>query len=105
MRLLIWLALAVIVFFAIRSKLRSMRDNMRNAAKAEFEAQADIQKQASAPPENMVACAYCQIYLPASEAVKVVTPSSSQFFCSEDHLRLHAGGATPAPAASHQTHE
>jgi hypothetical protein len=94
MRLLIWLALGVIVFFA-----------MRNAAKAEFEAQASLQKQASAPPENMVACDYCHIYLPASEAVMVVKPSLKQFFCSEEHLRLHAGGAAATPAGQQQPNE
>jgi len=89
MRLLVWLVLAALVYLAIRSKARSMRENIRNAARAEFEAQAATQKKATTTPENMVACEYCHIYLPASEAVSVVTPSSSQFFCSEEHLHNH----------------
>ena len=35
-------------------------------------------------PENMVACAYCRLRLPESEAVAV----SGKFFCSDEHRRL-----------------
>lgn len=102
MRVLIWLLLALIVYLAVRSKARRMKENMRNAVKAEFEAQAGSQAQQtrpqrnSAPVENMVACAHCQIYLPASEAVHLTTPNSALFFCSEAHLRLHSSQSPPS---------
>ncbi len=107
MRALIWLILALIVYLALRSKARSMQDNMRNAVRAEFEAQAASQAQnqtrqqrASVPVENMVACAHCQIYLPASEAVHLTTPQSELFFCSEAHLRLHSSQSGPSDQSS-----
>jgi len=110
MRVMIWLILALIVYLAIKSKARRMQENMRNAVKAEFEAQAANQDQAqqtqarqprnSVPVENMVACAHCQIYLPASEAVHLTTPDSELFFCSEAHLRLHSSQSGPSNQSS-----
>lgn len=89
MKLLVWLVLVAVVYLAIRSKARRMRENLRNAVNAEFEARAATQKESSAPAENMVACTYCHIYLPASDALNLVTPSATHYFCSEEHLRLH----------------
>jgi hypothetical protein len=105
MRLLVWLVLVALVYLAVRSKVRSLQENSRNAARAEFEAQAATQKKATTTPENMVACEYCHIYLPASEAVSLVTPSSSHFFCSEDHMRSHNSGrlsTTTSPATPNE---
>jgi uncharacterized protein len=94
MRLLVWLLLAVIVYFAIRSRARSMQQNLRRAA--EFQAQGAGHQSASqatskpaVPAENMVECSYCHIYLPASEAIQFKAPNH-QFFCSEEHLHLHS---------------
>jgi len=105
MRLLIWLALALIVYFAIRSKIRSMREEMRASVKSEFEAASASQNQqrAAVPAENMVACGYCQLYLPASEAIHLQTPTSAQFFCCEEHLRMHA--TQPGTSNKNSTHE
>jgi len=89
MRLLVWLVLAVLVIFAIRSKARGVQANLRGTK--DFDAEAAMPKQQSAPVENMVACAQCHLYLPASEALHAVTPSADLYFCSEDHRRLHAG--------------
>ena len=111
MRVLIWLALALIVYLALKSKARRMQENMRNAVRAEFEAQAASQanqanqanQRPNAPAENMVACAHCQIYLPASEAVHLTTPNSELFFCSEAHLRLHSSQSPPSShSAEHE---
>jgi uncharacterized protein len=90
MSFLIWLALAVITFFAIRSKIQNMRAHLQNVVKAELEAQAVMQKKAAVPAETMVACAHCHVYLPASEAIHPIIPSTNHYFCSEDHRRLHS---------------
>lgn len=105
MRVLIWLVLACLVYFAVRSKVRSMQQNMRESVRAEFEAQAATQKTAAAPAEDMVACTHCHVYLPASEAVKLVTPSTNQFFCSEDHLRIHNRAPLADSTATATVHE
>jgi uncharacterized protein len=39
----------------------------------------------AAVPEDMVRCAHCGVHLPRSES----HAGSGQFFCSEEHLRLH----------------
>ena len=36
-------------------------------------------------PEDMVRCEHCGVHLPRSES----HASGGNFFCSEDHLRLH----------------
>lgn len=38
-----------------------------------------------AASEDMVRCAQCGVHLPRSESCT----SSGEFFCSEEHLRLH----------------
>jgi len=35
--------------------------------------------------EDMVRCAHCGVHLPRSESYA----SNNEFFCSEEHLRLH----------------
>jgi len=111
MRLLLWLVMGLIVYFAIRSKVRRMREEMRAAVKAEFDAGAANQNQhqnqnpqrAAIPAEDMVACAHCHLYLPASEAIHLQSPSSGQFFCCEEHLRMHANQSSASNKNS--THE
>ncbi len=86
MRLLGWLVLGVLVFLALRSRTRTMKDNLRASMQAEFDAQSAAKPAApsSAPVENMVSCAYCQLYLPVSEALTY----AEHEFCCEEHLRL-----------------
>jgi hypothetical protein len=101
MRVLIWLLFILIVFLAVKSRLKAMQQDIRNAAREEFEAQA--KQRPAAPTENMVACAHCNVYLPASEAVQMVTPSSQHYFCSEAHLKaLSHSPATPDSPATHE---
>ena len=76
-RLLFWLALAILVVMAIRSKLRS----------------SSIPPPPSrpAPPlepaaEAMTSCAHCGVYFPASEAVR----ADGLDYCSPAHVRLPA---------------
>jgi uncharacterized protein len=81
MKLLMWLALGLIVYWALRNQIKRQQQR----GHTQFEQHS---KNTSAPVENMVACAYCQLYLPASEAIH--DSSSNQYFCSEEHAKLHA---------------
>lgn len=75
-RLLFWLALAVLVVMAIRSKLRS--SGLHQPPKT---GRADPQ-----PPavESMARCAHCGVYFPASESVR----ADGLDYCSPAHVRL-----------------
>ena len=77
-RLLFWLALAILVVMAIRSKLRSSGLQPPRSSRA-------------APPpepaaETMSSCAHCGGYFPASEAVR----ADGLDYCSPAHVRLPA---------------
>ena len=61
MRLLFWLALVVLVIFALRKKAQSL-------AKQETPSSAQPIDQNGAS-ETMVCCERCQVYIPSSEAV------------------------------------
>ena len=78
-RILFWIGLMVLVFFAIRSKLR--------AAIKRSEEQQQAQ-QAPAPHtheiESMTRCAHCGVYFPSSEAVH----ADGLDYCSPGHVRL-----------------
>jgi uncharacterized protein len=73
-RLLFWIALAILVVAAVRSKLRE------GAAAA----QRRTQPPAPPPPEAMACCAHCHVYFPASEAVR----ADGLDYCSPAHVRL-----------------
>jgi uncharacterized protein len=74
-RLLFWLALAVLVVFAIRSKLRA----------SGFK---PPPPQAPREPqiETMTQCAHCGLHFPASEAVR----ADGLDYCCPAHVRLPA---------------
>ena len=76
MRLLFWIALAVLVVFAIRCMLRSLAPTHGAAA-------ADPALQDA---EAMACCAHCHVYFPASESVK----ADGLDYCSPQHVRLPA---------------
>ena len=80
MRLLFWLALAVLVVFAIRAKVRSA------AARAQADARAqDMARNPRAiAPESMTSCAHCGLHFPASEAIQ----ADGLDYCSPAHVRL-----------------
>ncbi|MES2900858.1 MAG: PP0621 family protein [Pseudomonadota bacterium] len=74
-RILFWVALFILVAFAVRTKLRSMAP--KNEAKR--------------PPaplgpdgEAMACCAHCHVYFPSSEAVQ----AGGLQYCSPAHVRL-----------------
>lgn len=85
-RLLFWLALAVLVVFAIRAKIQAARNRADRAEQA---------RRASAPAagaplqsvETMTSCAHCGLYFPASEAVR----ADGLDYCCPAHVRLPAG--------------
>ena len=92
MKYVIWLviALAVIVWFQ-RTK-KNIINKSRSAANdpaggAGRGARPSSLSGASAPVEEMVACAHCGLHFPASEAV---TDYAGTVFCGEEHRRLHA---------------
>ena len=76
-RLLFWLALAVLVVMAIRSKLRASAARPPRAAPPTPE---------PAVVESMASCAHCGVYFPASEAVR----ADGLDYCSSAHVRLPA---------------
>lgn len=73
-RILFWIALAVLVYFAVRSKLR--------AGQVRHDAQRG--ERALGETEPMVSCAHCGTFVPASEAVR----ADGLDYCSPAHVRL-----------------
>ena len=74
-RILFWIALFILVAFAVRTKLRSMArkdDALRP-------------HQNTGPDgEPMACCAHCHVYFPASEAIH----AGGLDYCSPSHVRL-----------------
>ncbi|MES2757570.1 MAG: PP0621 family protein [Pseudomonadota bacterium] len=72
-RFLFWVALAILVIWAIRSKLRSS---------------SIVPPKAPPQPqiETMTSCAHCGLHFPASEAVR----ADGLDYCSPAHVRLPA---------------
>lgn len=77
MRLLFWLALAVLVVFAIRSKVRA-------AAQPPATRRASDAGRAEIASETMTSCAHCGLHFPASESVR----ADGLDYCSPAHVRL-----------------
>ncbi len=74
MRALFWLALLVLVIFAVRSKLRKLKQGAQQGAAAS----------ARDDGEAMACCAHCHVYFPASEALH----AGGLDYCSQAHLGL-----------------
>ncbi len=109
MRLLGWLLFGLLIYGALRSKITSRRrqnkysqtnnrpDNIHEATYTKQKSpgvhSARSTSSTSVPIENMVVCSYCQIYLPASEAIYPITPiittSPLHYFCCEEHAKLY----------------
>jgi uncharacterized protein len=76
-RALFWILLALLIYFAVRSKLRAAARN----------SQMNVPPQPpSAPPavtiENMTSCAHCGLHFPASEALH----ADGRDYCCPAHL-------------------
>ncbi len=79
MRILFWIALIVLIVFAVRSKLRALAK--KHAVPP------NMQRGPAAQPtqiEAMAQCAHCGVYFPASESVK----ADGLDYCSPGHVRL-----------------
>lgn len=74
-KLLFWIALIVLVVLAVRSKVRKVGGQDRNAAGPQ---------NSLADGEAMTCCAHCHVYFPASEAVQ----ADGRDYCSPGHVRL-----------------
>jgi uncharacterized protein len=76
-RLVFWVGLIVLIFFALRSKLRAGARN--------HQVHVPPQRPDAAPPaviENMTSCAQCGLHFPASEALH----ADGRDYCSPAHL-------------------
>jgi uncharacterized protein len=75
-RVLFWIALLILVIFAVRSKLRKF-----NGAP---DSDAPERQRTLEQGEAMACCAHCHVYFPASEALR----SGDLDYCSPAHLGL-----------------
>ena len=76
-RAVFWILLAVLVYFALRAKLR--------AAARKQQTNVPPQRQYAPPPaaiEDMTSCAQCGLHFPASEALH----ADGRDYCSPAHL-------------------
>jgi uncharacterized protein len=76
-RALFWILLALLIYFAVRSKLR--------AAARKQQMHVPPRQQQAAPPaaiENMTSCAHCGLHFPASEALH----ADGRDYCSAAHV-------------------
>ncbi|MFL6676464.1 MAG: PP0621 family protein [Massilia sp.] len=76
-RLLFWIALAVLVVMAVRSKLREAANKSQSAAPGGRAASKQVES------EKMARCAHCGVYFPASESVS----ADGRDYCSPAHVR------------------
>lgn len=84
MRLLMWLALGVLVIFALRKKAQSafQPTGRQQQGTADTDTgQADSVNSVTGNAETMVCCERCQLYIPASEAVL----RNDKVFCCAAH--------------------
>lgn len=87
MRLLMWLGLVVLVYFAVRKNFRANQTRPDDAQKEEAWGDNTFpQPTGSKRVEAMLNCAHCQVYFPASEAVM---RKAKPYCCNE-----HADAAT-----------
>jgi uncharacterized protein len=83
-RLLFWLALALLVYFAIRSKLKGAQRRQQQLweqQQREQQRQQQATQRELVPSEAMLRCAHCGVYFPASENV----PAGGRDYCSPAH--------------------
>ncbi|GAB3399276.1 PP0621 family protein [Massilia agilis] len=79
-RLLFWLALAILVVMAIRTKLRQA------APPPQAPRSPEPARPVAGQSEPMVNCAHCGVYFPASEAVR----AGGREYCCPAHARHSA---------------
>ena len=74
-RALFWIALVILVIFAVRSKIRKLNKGQHGAAGPAA---------ALEEGEAMACCAHCHVYFPASESLQ----AEGLDYCSKAHLGL-----------------
>ena len=84
MRFIITIVLVGLLYLVLRHFLRQFIRNLANNGAAGQ--QVPGRTGAPRPEENMVQCAHCGVYLPASEAIT----QQGQHWCSSEHARLGA---------------
>lgn len=92
MKLVVWLLFGLLVYWALRSQMKRNQEryNASRSNSAQGRSSAQPFPNSSKPAESMVSCFYCQIYLPASEAIhQAAAGSSEHYFCSAEHAELH----------------
>lgn len=90
-RLLFWIALAILVVAAIRSKLRAAMTRAQGPAvnpasgpaPASSGGNTKAWSRVEDQSETMLSCAHCGIYFPASEAVR----ADGRDYCGTAHAR------------------
>lgn len=88
-RILFWVALAVLVLMAVRSKLRRAQQNLQQNMQQNMGDGMPPPRQPAGPAraeslpdaEVMLCCAQCGVYYPASETVQ----AKGRDFCSQAH--------------------
>lgn len=78
MRLIFWLALAVLVVFAIRSKVRAAASQVPPPSRRASDGSRPL------AVESMTSCAHCGLHFPVSESVR----ADGLDYCSPAHVRL-----------------
>jgi uncharacterized protein len=81
MRWLPWVLLVVLVIWALRKSAGKLGSGAPRAGRDAPNAGEGAQTDA----ESMISCAHCQVYFPASEAVR----RNGQDFCSLAHAEAH----------------
>ncbi|OBV37481.1 PP0621 family protein [Janthinobacterium psychrotolerans] len=82
-RILFWLALVLLVVFAIRSKIRSLQQRQQQRQQSNpFTPPGRVAELPDA--ELMLCCAHCGVYYPASENVQ----AKGHDYCSHAHATL-----------------
>ena len=84
MRVLFWLGLIALVYFALRSKWQAAARNMQQKSPPSTAVAEDKH-----PAEKMLVCAHCAVYFPASEAVQSVIGEQTLVFCSNSHQQQY----------------
>lgn len=83
MRFVITIVLLCVLYLVLRHFLRSFIRKLSDNAATQA-ARNRGTATASLPEENMVQCAHCGVYLPASEAIM----QNGQPWCSQEHAKL-----------------
>jgi uncharacterized protein len=86
MKLLLWLALAVVIAAWLMRGKKALRsaDSADSADASRRHVDAGARR---GDAEPMVQCAHCGIHIPLSESV---AGQAGSVFCSDEHRRLHA---------------